>query len=268
MNTPKSKYLWTMFLAALFAIIGCDGTNAPVVSQPAEETSEIEQYFPLSTGKVLNFTVTNEVTDIDTRDRYIVGESVTDGDNTSFLWIHNDLAHPNYADTGYFVQTSDAVYYYEDADADPELILQAPFKVGNSWQRHNRVREGQNLVDSLIGHIENKYGRYEDNGEDQGYKDVDGESAGDNDGDITFGAGKNFPLLASGYLTISAIEDLELANGYVIEDCIKIESQAGSQYTNIYWYAKDFGLVKYILGATEESLSASVPAGQVVGELQ
>jgi len=257
-----------MLLLTLVIMMGCDGTNAPVVSQPAEEVPEIEQYFPLSTGKVLNFTVTNEVTGIDSKERYIVGEGISDGEDVSYQWIHFDLAYPGLADTGYFVQTSTALFYYEGADADPELILQAPFKVGQAWQRHNQTRAGQNLVDSLIGHLENKYGGNGDTDEEQGYKDIDGDNAGDNNGYISFGAGKNFPLLASGYMTVTAIEDVELASGYIVKDCIKIESQAGSQYKNIYWYAEDLGLIKYILGATEESLTAGVPSGQIVGQLQ
>ncbi len=269
MNISNRKCFLTLFLVTLVVMMGCDGTNAPVVSQPAEEPSEIEQYFPLTTGKVANFEVTNEVTGLDSKDRYIVGEGISDGNDVSYLWIHTNLDFPNQPDTGYFVQTSTGLYYYEDASADPELILQAPFKVGQSWQRHNANRVGQNLVDSLIGHLENKYGGGGSTGdEDNGYKDIDGDNIGDNDGTVISGMGKNYPLQASGYLTITAIEDLEMANGYVLEDCIKVESQAGSQYTNIYWYAKNLGLVKYILGATEETLSTEAPSGQVVGQRQ
>lgn len=266
MKSPSNNLLVLIAFLALAAIAGCDSYNSSVAGQPETQPTEIEQFFPLATNKVIEFSVSNDVYELDTRERFVVGQSATDGNNISYLWIHSDLAHSNYSDTGFFVQTSSALYYYENDYADAELILKAPFKIGNSWNRYTPEQEGNNLVDSLINHINNRYGDYWNNNDGSEEPDI---KNGTDEGGVPGGfSGKNFPLVASAYLTITAIESIELDNGFIFENCLRVESQAGSQYTNIYWYAKGYGLVKYIIGATEESLvTEDSPDGQVVGEV-
>ncbi len=260
MKTLVPKNFLPVLLILLLAAAGCENSDKAIVSQAADDTITIEDYFPLTAGKTVTFTVDNEVTGIVSSEKYTVGAGVSDGNAISYQWIHS---YGNYADTGYFVRTGSALYYYENGDAYAELLFDAPLEIGKSWNRLTQSREGQNLIDSLIGNYDNKYGGYNggQNGGDHGYKE---------DGELGFGGvGKNFPLTASSYLSITAIEDIELSNGETFEDCLRVESQAGSQYTNIYWYAPKYGLIKYILGATEESLATEdSPDGQVVGEMQ
>lgn len=265
MKWTLKRFITAAALASLAFIVGCDGSSAPVVSEPASESTDVESYFPLEAGKIFEFTVSNEVTDIDSRDRYTIGEGVRDDDGVSYQWIHTNLDYPSVSDTGYFIQTSSALYYYENSTADPEIVLTAPFKVGESWQRRSRSRVGQNLIDSILANYGTR--EEENSGGDSGQKD-DEEIPTEDDGETFGGAGKNFPLLASSYMSIVAIEDVTLANGQEFEDCLKIEGSVGSGYTNYYWYAEDYGLIKYIIGATAQSLTAGeTPDGQIVGEL-
>ncbi len=264
----QSKYLF-LILGIALALIGCDGYDHPVVTLPAQEASPLQTYFPLSTGKAMIFSVQNEYTGQDTQEKFVVGQGLADGENMIYQWIYSDLSHPGIVDTGYFVQTGTALYFYDSLEAVPQKVLELPFETGKTWHRYDiTARNEINLLESLITDFGNKYSDFTE--DDDGYEEPKGYDDEAQQGAVIFGqgAGKNFPIMASGYFTLTAIEDVELGNGTVIKNCLRVESQAGSQYVNVYWYAENYGLIKYIIGASPESLALEEdPEGQVIGEI-
>jgi len=256
---------WPLVMVLLIAILaayGCsEKSSAPLTIAATEEVPPIEQYFPLSTGKVIDFSITNNQTEIESCDRYTVGSGLENRGEKSYIWIHTNPKYPSYVDTGYFYQLGNALYYLEDAEATPEKVLEAPFTVGRSWQRYQTrelvLGESDNLLETLINGGGGK--------NPDGAGDPDNPAAPEEEipGDDSPFLAKNFPISGSTQMTITALEDIELDNGYVFENCIRVENGSAS-YRNNYWYAPEVGLVRYVLGIN----ATSSPDGQVVGEIQ
>jgi len=252
-------------LGLMIWIVGCEIDSDRSLTGVAEEPSALEEYFPFEVGKSVVITsVNSSVTpSITSRDRYTIGDGLERSGQCSYSWIHTNLDYPSISDTGYFYQNGEAIYFYEHADSTPEKIFALPAEVGTSWFREDisDIELDDNLLEVLLGSLEDKYGEQE---EYQG----GGKYVDPYDGSINGGmAGKIFPTVGSGYMTIVAIEDVVLDNGHTFTDCIKISNQAGN-YINYYWYAKEYGLIKYIIGATSETLaSAEIPDGKIVAEL-
>jgi hypothetical protein len=234
------------------------------------EPQSIEQFFPLVLGKSSEFTISENGAESISREKYTIGNGVEENSRQLHEWIHTYEDHPNFADTGYFYLTPTTLYFYEDASATPEKILEAPLEVGKSWQRYDREYLTDYDISDLINALVNAGGlNYDDltNKDDNGRIGVEVKNDIPNDDITGLVLGKGYPTTTSNYMTITAIEDIELENGYQFENCIRVESQNGSQYTNYYWYASGFGLVKYIIGGTEESLLAGDDDSGVVGEI-
>lgn len=251
-----------LILAVVAWICGCEQRMSVAPAEDVNNTAAIEDYFPLSTGKTSLYISTNSGYDpvIITKDKFVIGQGIEEGDQYSYAWIHTDLDYQLITDTSYFYQTGDALYYYETADSDPEIILKAPLEVGNSWLRYSITSfdEDNNLFELLLESQGTKYTEPEIYEEDE-----KGDLPDIYDGN----AGKIFPMIGSGLMTIAAIEDVDLENGLHFDDCIKVQNQAGD-YMNYYWYAREHGLVRYVIGASTESLSTEeLTDGEIVGEL-
>ena len=259
-----------IILAALGAMIwvnGCEVESSETLTGVVEEPSALEEYFPFEAGKSIviasvNSSVTPNITSLE---RYTIGDGLERSGQRSYSWIHTNLNYPLISDTGYFYQNGDAIYFYEHPDATPEKIFELPLTVGNSWYREDisDINLDDNLLEALLEQKEDKYGEQEELRDDGKYTDPNDEGTLINGGPV----GRIFPTVGSSYMTIVAVEDIVLNNGLTFNDCIKISNQAG-QYTNYYWYAKGYGLIKYIIGATSETLaSSSLPDGEIVAEL-
>lgn len=261
----KSSYIWIisiLLLALLPFIWGCEKrTIAPAVSNP-EESYNIEDYFPLSTGRSVVYvsTYSSYEPEIISREQFVVGDGIEEDNQRSYAWIHTNLDYSLISDTSFFYQIGNALFYYENADALPEKILEGPLEIGHSWERQVYPDPGDenNLFELLL---ENSFTKYV---EPDVAVDYDKEGRPD---DYESPVGKIFPVIGSSIMTIAAVEDLELENGLFFADCIKVQNQAG-EYVNYYWYARGYGLVRYIIGATNETLTtASLPDGEIIGEL-
>ena len=230
---------------------GCSDSSSTISEsdQPQSTVSQLEQYFPLSTGRTLQYAVSNSETGKDTHERYVIGQGVSQNGHSGYIWIHTDLNYPDLSDTSYFYSDGTALYYYENPDARPEKILETPLETGRQWQRFEinprEAEEGTNLIYILTD------GKYK-NDEPDDARPID----------YLYGA-KSFPTLGSATMTVRGFEDIVLDNGQVIRDCCRIENSAGDYYNN-YWYAPGVGLVKYIIGATEEELSSGTVAGELI----
>ncbi len=251
----------SLFLLAIaLGIWGCEQKMSAPIINSGEYTPTIDDYFPLSTGKttIIVSTNTGYEPDIIERDMFECGEGIDHETQSVYSWICTNLAYPSISDTSYFYLTETALFFYETADSYPEKILEEPLEVGKTWQRFESPTAGSdNLLTYLLDSLAIKY--FEDD-------EVIEEDKDDLPDDYGGTAGKIYPTFGSGLMTIVAIENVELNNGRIFTDCIKIQNESGD-YNNYYWYAKNYGLVKYIIGATTESLvTANTPEGIIVGE--
>lgn len=225
-------------LAALF-IWGCsDDTIRTVVSEDDYLAGGETSYFlPLTEG----FTTVYRVTYGDGSEETIsleVGRQVQSGPLTAYEWFSDD---GHIRDTGYVRVTTDAAFFYDGADGDPEKILGFPLVEGNSWERFSETYADEGFVDIIT--------------------DYDDTSAIGIDGVL---AAKAFPSTGANMMTVMAVEQLQLENGDLLSNTIKVYNESTMQgKKNYYWYAENIGLVKYILGTTD----GSYPRGDVSGEL-
>ena len=74
--------------------------------------------------------------------------------------------------------------------------------------------------------------------------------------------GKVFPTTGSNVRWVARVETITLNDGVVFSGAAKVVNQLSNGSTNQYWFAPGFGLVRYVIGATQ-----SYPNGQQVGEL-
>ncbi|MCP4705573.1 MAG: hypothetical protein GY865_13315 [candidate division Zixibacteria bacterium] len=249
-----------IIMAVILGLWGCEKKMSAPIIYSSEYTPTIDDYFPLSAGKTSNIISTNSGYEpsIITREIFECGEGVTQNNQSIYPWIHKNLAYSSIVDTSYFYQTETALYFYETADSEPETILKEPLEVGQSWQRfQNLAASSSNSFSTLFDSLLAKFAQ------DSGIEEEDKFNPPDDNG---FPAGKIYPTSGSSLMTIVAIENVEFENGQVFVDCIKLKNDNGD-YTNYYWYAKNYGLVKYVIGSTIQSLAVSeIPDGLIIGE--
>jgi hypothetical protein len=255
------KYLYYLIpLAALLMILliwGCSDNSTASLPAPAEKT--IADYFPLKQGQSSEYAISNNWYSLTTQDRYTVGGvTIIDG-QSCYRWLRQNIAYPNHYDTGYIRYEDEAVYFYANATAGPEKVLEGPFTVGHYWQRFEPTtvtpETDNNLLDNLT---EGDGAKATDTLSTIAITDDGKEDLGGLPGS---GTAKTFPTSGSNYMRITAIENITLDNGDTYKDCICVENKSGT-YTNYYWYAPGVGLVRYALDATAETF----PDGQVIGE--
>lgn len=224
-------------LAACF-MWGCsDDTIRTVVSEDDFIFGEESSYFlPLTEG----FTTVYRVTYADGSEETIsleVGRQVQSGTITAYEWFSDDGM---VRDTGYIKATSDAIFFYDGAYAEPEMILSFPLTAGNSWERFSESYVDEDFTNILTGF------------DTDSAIVIDGVSA------------KVFPSSGANLMMVMGEEQLQMSNGDVLSSTIKVYNEATTQgKKNYYWYAENIGLVKYIIGTTD----GSYPRGDVVGEL-
>lgn len=249
-----------ILLVGALGLWGCENRMSAPIINSGVYTPSIDDYFPLSAGRTTKIVSTNSgyEPNVVITEQFECGEGVERDNQSVFLWIRTNLAYSSVSDTSFFYLTESVLYFYETAESSPEKILEEPLEVGQTWHRFESSLAGSNnllsyLIDSLETKIINDGNEIDENKD--GLPDIDG-----------FSNGKIYPTVGSGLMTIVAIEDVTLENGRVFADCIKVHNQSG-HFDNYYWYAKDYGLVKYILGSTDESLAAAnTPDGLIIGE--
>lgn len=217
---------------------GCsDDTIRTVMSQddytPPDETSS---FLPLSEG----FTTIYRVTYSNGSGQTItlkIGRQVQLMSITAHEWFSDNGTT---LDTGYVRITSDAIFFYDGVLAEPEKILGFPLVAGNSWLRFSET-----------------YGGGGDSG-DSG--DPDDNLPSMTDGVVA----KAFPSTGANVMTVVGQEQLQLSNGDVLSHTVKVYNESSSPgKKNYYWYAQNIGLVKYLIGTTDNSY----PRADITGEL-
>jgi hypothetical protein len=233
------------------AFIGCADQTTSYTSK-SELTATVAKYFPLNQGACVEYVITNNWNHTTSRQRFTVGTPISINGRDNFPWMSQNVLYPQIRDTGYFYIADSSLYYFDSRSASAERVLEAPFTVGNSWQRSTPVvgTNGQNnLLDILTGNG----GIKNDNG--------GGGVQGGNDSGFG-GAGKCFPTTGADYFIVAAVENIKFADGNEYKNCIRIENRSGD-YANYYWYAPGAGLVRYAINSTVQTY----PGGEIVGEI-
>ncbi len=251
----------SLFLMAIvLGLWGCEKKMSAPIINSSEYTPTIEDYFPLSAGKTTKIVSINTgyEPNIIIREQFECGEGVDLENQSIYPWIYTNLDYSSVVDTSYFYLTESALYFYETADSDPEKILEEPLEVGQTWQRFgSSTADANNLYNNILDSLLSK---------ETGDTEIIQENKGNLPDDNGFFSGKIYPTSGSGLMTIVAIENVQLENGNLYRDCIKVQNERGDN-TNYYWYAKNYGLIKYIIGATIESLALdNTLDGIIVGE--
>jgi hypothetical protein len=242
----KKLFFIFLFAVVLFTIsLIVYSCSDNVNSYTSNAQPSLGQYFPLTAGKNMIFTVTNNWSHTISRNLHTIGTPVQIDGKSIFPWTQQNIQYPQFKDTGYFYVDGNSLYYFDGAGAAPEKVLEAPLTVGRSWLRFTPVNVNQgldNLLDILTG---NNGGKASDSSDTGGLT-----------------ATKSFPTIGANYFIIGAIEEINLDNGNSYQNCIRVENQSNG-FTNYYWYAPGVGLVRYVINATPNSY----PGGEIVGEI-
>lgn len=238
------KFIYLTFAAVAcmgitLMMTGCsdDDIMGPPVTRNIDPNA-ITNYFPVDAG----FTSTYEVRDADgrtTTNSFRVGGTVPFGELNATQWFYE--VGSGY-DTSYIVVIGSSLYLYESPSAVGERILQGPLNPGATWTRYPGLTTSDSTIVTGGTDIEDIL-----NGEDSGNGGV---------------VGKVFPTTGSNVLRVERVETITLNDGVVFSGAAKVVNQLSNGSTNQYWFAPGFGLVRYVIGATQ-----SYPNGQQVGEL-
>ncbi len=224
-------------LAGAVLFIGCSDT-IEIVSQPNDSftaESEALSWFPLTEGYQTVYSIKEADGDSKTIS-FVVGKSVEFQFGTAIEWLSNDPVLGS--DTGYFQYANDAIYYFDSKSSSGEKIVQLPLTPGSSWDRTELISQDlRTNFDDII--------------------------TGSKDTVIVVPLSKNLPIAGEVTMTVESTEALQLveANNYY-SSAVRISVQSSSTKTNYYWFVQGVGLVKYVLGATDNYTN-----GDVVAEL-
>ena len=229
-------------------LTSCSDDTITVISNDngTTNTSAATTYFPLDEG----YTSIYSVKGTDGSSRMItfeVGDEIETLDGSLIEWLSRDPQAG--LDTGYFQVTSTAVYYRENVTSSPEKIVQLPMTVGQTWDRFEDpdikiAADFEGFDDVLI----------------EGTKIdaiLDTAIIG------TYTNYKNLPIVGEATMTVEEATSLVLTNGDYYTAAYRVSNVSGGVLTNYYWFVPGVGLVKYVIGATDNDPST----GSVVGEL-
>lgn len=232
----------SLVAATWLALAGCSDSDIIGTSEePTVDPHAITFYFPIEPG----YTSTLEVRDSDGRTSamtFKVGAEVPFGSSSAVQWFHQ--AGSGF-DTSYVRVSGTAIFLYESSSSLPERILQGPLVQGSSWTRYPAVDAPLDTTSIVTGETDlgDVIGKGDDNG---------GGSS----------AAKSFPTTGSNEMRVERVETIQLSNGSSFAGCAKVTNQLSDGSENQYWFAPGYGLVKYVIGATE-----NYPLGRQTGEL-
>jgi len=213
--TPKKALLSIAVFIFVFALIlpGCSDktvTTTEVIVNPGDGAVA---YLPLVDGWRVSYVyVSPQSGQLDIE----VTDPVTVAGYPGFAIRMTDPNGP-YDVTIYRYAKGDAIFESISTNDPGVRILEAPFVIGNSWDRNDT-----STVTTVITDL--------------------GTGTGDGDGGAT-----NTPGASNSYSTMSivSIEDVRAMNDITYGHCIKVLWQTGPSTCNYYWYAPGIGLVKF-----------------------
>lgn len=225
-----------LIIAALISQ-GCSNNFVQAVGPTFSTADEFLNYFPLDAGYNSTYEVrtssgTSEII------AYTVGEDVSFQGAAATPWIKNGYDRK---DTSYFVLSGSSLVFYDSKTSSPEVILEFPLSVGNSWSRFD-------IPETEIS----------DSAGDDGISNKDTTKFDD-------GSSLSATFFSDGQplMTVDKLESVELSNGRYYSGVYRVSNDAGGGARNYYWYAPGVGMIKFVLGST----ASDDPTGGVQAEL-
>jgi len=222
--------------------IGCSENDTTLITNISGDgaTDEFVNYFPLEEGHTSLYEVTysNGSTEELT---FRVGAEVPFGSITALQWFIESSTGSR--DTNYIVVTDSSIYLYTDYQAVPEKILYYPLQPGVSWSRYVST-------ETVIADVLN---------DDKAESDDDDGS--DTDGGVL---SASYPTTGSGDMLVENSETVLLNSGLYYSGSVKITNSSSTDLKNYYWYTPGIGLVKFIIGTTDNTYPVAQSAGELV----
>lgn len=229
---------------------GCSSGDKTIINSSNDITSSVENFFPVETGSIREYSIANPNGTIDTVS-FEIGATVPFGSKMAKEWIAVDQL--GVRSTSLVTVSPSAIMFYETPNSPGETILALPLEAGASWLRYGESSVETDNGDTFGGLITDTNGKGDPADADS---TVDGKSGDPID------AGKNFPIDGSESLTVDGFEKVLLSNGKTYSGAVKLRN-GGLGGVNYYWFAPGTGLVKFVLrGQTDGS-----EVGATVGEL-
>jgi len=97
-----------------------------VNSYTSNAEPSLGQYFPLTAGKNVIFTVINNWSNTRSRNRHTVGAPVLIDGKNSFHWTQKNVHYPQFMDTGFFYVEGNSLYYFDGEGAAPKKCWKRP----------------------------------------------------------------------------------------------------------------------------------------------
>lgn len=212
---------------------GCSNNFVTATSPTFATGDNSPAYFPLDEGfsSTYQITASNGLTSMIS---YSVAKEIDFQGGKAIPWVSSQNGQK---DTSYFVLSGNSLVFYNKKKSEPEVILELPLKVGNSWDRYDTPESGDN-----------------GDGENGGLKDS-------TNGGASLAA--SFLIDGSPLMTVDRVESIELSNGRYYSGVYRVSNYAGGNSSNYFWYAPGVGMIKYVLG----SVNSDNPSGSINAEL-
>ncbi len=230
--TPKRMLLAAAALILVIALItpGCSDKTLTSTAVDTNPDSGALAYLPLTDGWRVSYVFLEPESgqlDIEVADPVMVVG------NPGFTVRKTDPNGP-YSEVCYRYAKGDAIFESNSLHDPGVRILEAPFVIGNSWDRNDT-----STTSSVI-------------------TDLGGDSGDGTGGGVTF---KTKSDGSYSTMSIVSIEDVRALNDITYGHCIKVAWQTGPSTCDYYWYAPGIGLVKFEHDVDLLNLSADHTSG-------
>ncbi|MCH9032085.1 MAG: hypothetical protein IIB00_07490 [candidate division Zixibacteria bacterium] len=247
-NSFLSRFVALSLIIASLAIFSCSSTDNVIVSaQDSSKAVGALTYFPVSTGYVATFSITDE-NGADIGSEIYIGQGATTVNGLPGIrWTVTKTTDSNNSESGAIYWDDSAIYHIEDGNEVAEIILQEPFVYGASWNRWVNTS-----IDPDTNTVNNDGGTANEN------NILDSDST---NGGISF---SSFPTKGQSTFYVASTEDGIEVNGEILSGCLQIINAGVASTVNRYWYCPGIGLVKYALECDFGSTTGKVN-GEKVG---
>lgn len=247
-NSILSSLVAFSLIIVSLATFSCSSTDNYVVSdQGSSKAVGALTYFPVSTGYIATFSVTDENGEDIGSEIYIGQGATTVSGLPGVRWTVTKSNGSINSETGTIYWDDGAIYHLQDGSEVAEIILKEPFFYGATWNRWVNV----SIISDTITVIN-------DNGSANENNIIDSDP---DDGEVSL---SSFPTKGQSTFYVASTEDGIEVNGETLSGCLQIINAGAGATVNRYWYCPGIGLVKYALECEFGSTTGKVN-GEKVG---
>jgi hypothetical protein len=220
MTSRKPFWFLLLIPVILFVVVqGCSEKTFTSSTSSVSPSANPTVYIPLEQGWRISYVV------LEPEDKHFdveVVDPVNVARNPGYTIRRTDR---NTGEIGisYMYSKGNAIFESKSTTEPGVRILEAPFVIGNSWDRYDTSSTSSTILDG----------------------DSEDFNLG-KDGFSIFGdLHKVKPGMDYSTMSIVGFDDVQAMNGNTYGHCIKVEWRTSGTHVNYYWYAAGIGLVKY-----------------------